>query len=105
MRVRHAIGYAIDRQAIVEYLRRGLAAPATGMLPPFSWAYEPDVFTFTFQGGGGSPQGLGQGAQQTGVSGQNPFGGTSGVGGAQSGTGFFDVPDGIGTAKPGGLYA
>ena len=29
-RVRHAIGYAIDRQAIVDYLRRGLARPAIG---------------------------------------------------------------------------
>ncbi len=27
-RVRHAIGYAIDREAIVDYLRRGLAQPA-----------------------------------------------------------------------------
>jgi peptide/nickel transport system substrate-binding protein len=46
-RVRHAIGYAIDRQAIVTYLRRGLASPAVGILPPPSWAFEPDVFTFT----------------------------------------------------------
>ena len=34
MRVRHAIGFAIDRQAIVDYLRRGLARPAVGILPP-----------------------------------------------------------------------
>ncbi len=46
-RVRHAIGYAIDRQAIVDYLRRGLATPAAGILPPVSWAFEPDVFQFT----------------------------------------------------------
>ena len=32
MRVRQALAYAIDRDAIVEYLRRGLAVPATGML-------------------------------------------------------------------------
>ena len=47
-RVRHAIGYAIDRHAIVEYLRRGLARPATGLIPPQAWAYEPDIFQFTY---------------------------------------------------------
>ena len=48
LRVRKAIGYAIDRQAIVDYLRRGLAAPAAGILPPVSWAFEPSMFTFTY---------------------------------------------------------
>jgi peptide/nickel transport system substrate-binding protein len=47
VRVRHAIGHAIDREAIVRYLRRGLAVPAVGVLPPASWAFEPDVFSFT----------------------------------------------------------
>jgi peptide/nickel transport system substrate-binding protein len=47
-RVRHAIGYAIDRQAIVAYLRRGLARPATGLIPSQAWAYEPDIFQFTY---------------------------------------------------------
>ena len=46
-RVRHALGYAIDRQAIVDHLRRGLARPAVGVLPPASWAFEPGVFQFT----------------------------------------------------------
>jgi peptide/nickel transport system substrate-binding protein len=46
-RVRHAIGYAVDRQAIVDHLRRGLARPAIGILPPVSWAFEPTVFQFT----------------------------------------------------------
>jgi peptide/nickel transport system substrate-binding protein len=46
-RVRHAIGYAIDRAAITKYLRRDLARPATGLIPPQAWAYEPDIFTFT----------------------------------------------------------
>ncbi|MBY0494227.1 MAG: ABC transporter substrate-binding protein [Cyanobacteria bacterium] len=46
-RVRHALGYAIDRQAIVEYLRRGLARPAIGILPPASWAFDETVFQFT----------------------------------------------------------
>ena len=48
MRVRQAIGYATNRDAIVKYLRRDLAHPATGLLPPQAWAYEPDIFTFTY---------------------------------------------------------
>jgi peptide/nickel transport system substrate-binding protein len=44
--VRQALGYAIDRDAIVKYLRRGFAAPAVGVLPPMSWAFRPDVFQF-----------------------------------------------------------
>jgi peptide/nickel transport system substrate-binding protein len=46
-RVRHALGYAIDRQAIVDHLRRGLARPAVGVLPPVSWAFEDEVFEFS----------------------------------------------------------
>lgn len=46
VRVRQALAHAIDRDAIVEHLRRGLATPATGMLPPLSWAYEPDLLAF-----------------------------------------------------------
>jgi peptide/nickel transport system substrate-binding protein len=45
-RVRQALGFAIDREAIVEYLRRGLATVATGIVPSASWAYAPDVFDF-----------------------------------------------------------
>jgi peptide/nickel transport system substrate-binding protein len=44
--VRRAIGHAIDREAIVTYLRRGLATAAVGIVPPMSWAFEPDVFAF-----------------------------------------------------------
>ena len=47
-RVRHAIGYATNRDAIVKYLRRDLAHLATGLLPPRAWAYEPDIFMFTY---------------------------------------------------------
>ena len=50
-RVRHALGYAIDRAAIVEYLRRGLARPAIGILPPASWAFDEGVFQFTHDPG------------------------------------------------------
>ena len=45
--LRMAIGYAVDQQAIVSYLRRGLARPATGIVPPMSWAYEADVLQLT----------------------------------------------------------
>lgn len=41
--VRRAIGAAIDRAAIVRYLRRGFATVAAGIVPPMSWAFEPDV--------------------------------------------------------------
>ena len=44
--VRRAIGHAIDREAIVKYLRRGFATVAVGILPPMSWAFEPDVVQF-----------------------------------------------------------
>src|SRR5262249_38065476 len=36
------------RHAIIEYLRRGLATPAAGILPPVSWAFEPSVFQFSY---------------------------------------------------------
>src|SRR5262249_1036121 len=40
VRVRRALSYAINRKAIVDYLRRGYAVPADGLLPRESWAYE-----------------------------------------------------------------
>lgn len=45
-RVRQALAYGIDRQAIVDYLRRGLAVPADTLLPPLSWAQARDVRTY-----------------------------------------------------------
>ena len=48
IRVRHAIGYATNRDAIIEYLRRGLGRPAVGLVPDLAWAFEPDVFRFTY---------------------------------------------------------
>lgn len=47
LQVRQAIGYAIDRDAIVKYLRRGFASTAVGIVPPMSWAFARDVFDFT----------------------------------------------------------
>jgi peptide/nickel transport system substrate-binding protein len=49
VRVRQAIAHAVDRRAIVDYLRRGLATPAPGLLPPLSWAFEPDVVQFAHE--------------------------------------------------------
>lgn len=46
-RVRRAIGFAIDRDAIVKYLRRDMAQVATGVIPPLSWAYANDQLSFT----------------------------------------------------------
>jgi len=46
LKVRKALGYAIDREAIVTHLRRGLATVAVGIIPPMSWAFEPNVFKF-----------------------------------------------------------
>ena len=45
--VRRAIGFAIDREAIVKYLRRDFATVAVGIVPPMSWAFEKQVFDFT----------------------------------------------------------
>jgi peptide/nickel transport system substrate-binding protein len=42
-RVRQALAYAIDRRPMLQYLRRGFARPADNVLPPESWAYNPDV--------------------------------------------------------------
>ena len=46
--VRRALGYAVDRQAIVDHLRRGFAKVAVGIVPPMSWAHEKNVFDFTY---------------------------------------------------------
>jgi peptide/nickel transport system substrate-binding protein len=45
-RVRQAIAYALDRDAIVHHLLRDTARPATGLLPPAHWAYEGTVTTY-----------------------------------------------------------
>ena len=43
VRVRRAISYAVDKQALVDKNTGGSAAVAWSDQPPFSWAYEPDV--------------------------------------------------------------
>ena len=42
-RVRQAMAYALDRQAMIDYLWRGQAELARSILPPQSWAYDGDV--------------------------------------------------------------
>ena len=41
--VRQAFAYATDRGSLIRYLLRGQARPASNLLPPNHWAYEPDV--------------------------------------------------------------
>jgi peptide/nickel transport system substrate-binding protein len=47
-RVRQALAHAIDRESIVKYLRRGLAQPAVGVVPPASWAFKTDATQFAY---------------------------------------------------------
>jgi peptide/nickel transport system substrate-binding protein len=42
-RVRQAIALAVDTQAIIAHLRRGLARQASGIVPSMSWAYNEQV--------------------------------------------------------------
>lgn len=48
VRVRQAIAHAIDRQAIIRTLLKGLATPASGLLPPTHWAYNAQVTTYAY---------------------------------------------------------
>jgi peptide/nickel transport system substrate-binding protein len=41
--VRRALAMAIDRETLIHHLLKGLAVPATGLLSPSHWAYEPAV--------------------------------------------------------------
>jgi peptide/nickel transport system substrate-binding protein len=48
LKVRHAIAYAIDREAIVKSFLRGTARLATGMLTPENWAYDGNVALYGY---------------------------------------------------------
>jgi peptide/nickel transport system substrate-binding protein len=50
-RIRHALGFGIEREAIVSHLRRGFARVAEGILPSASWYAEPGVFRFAHDPG------------------------------------------------------
>jgi peptide/nickel transport system substrate-binding protein len=43
VRVRHAIAYAIDREAVLHYLFRDVGRLADSVLPPEHWAYNPNI--------------------------------------------------------------
>lgn len=43
VKVRQAIDYALDREPFIHFVRRDMARPAWSVLPPESWAYDPDV--------------------------------------------------------------
>lgn len=46
--VRQAVGYALDMDLFIEAILLGLAEPATGLYPPYSWMYEPDVQRYAY---------------------------------------------------------
>ena len=46
VRVRQALAYAIDRETIIHYLLHGMARPASSVLPPESWAFDPASPTY-----------------------------------------------------------
>lgn len=48
VQVRQALAHAIDRQALITHVLRGLAQPADGMLPASHWAYAPQVDRYPF---------------------------------------------------------
>jgi peptide/nickel transport system substrate-binding protein len=48
VRVRRAIAYAIDRDALLASYLRGTGRPATGMLAPENWAYEGAVEVYNY---------------------------------------------------------
>lgn len=45
-RVRQALAYAMDREAIIQNVLRGQAQPAWSVLPPSQWAFEPNVTVY-----------------------------------------------------------
>jgi peptide/nickel transport system substrate-binding protein len=46
--VRHALSYAIDREAIAQHVLNGLARPTYSAYTPSSWVYNPDVPHYDF---------------------------------------------------------
>jgi peptide/nickel transport system substrate-binding protein len=47
-RVRRALEYGIDRQAIVEHVLRGYGTPIADAVVPSSWAYDPSIKPYPF---------------------------------------------------------
>ena len=51
VRVRQALAYAIDRAPLIKYLGRDFERPAYSVLPPESWAYDPNVPRYDYSPG------------------------------------------------------
>jgi peptide/nickel transport system substrate-binding protein len=49
--VRQALAYATDRATLIRYLLRGQARPASSLLPPNHWAFEPNVRQYAYDPG------------------------------------------------------
>jgi len=47
-KVRQALAYATDRESLIRYLLRGQARPASSLLPPNNWAYNPNVKKYPY---------------------------------------------------------
>ncbi len=47
-KVRKALSYAVDRNSIIDAVYFGLAQPAKSLLPPTSWAYNPESFVSNY---------------------------------------------------------
>jgi len=47
-RIRQALAYGIDKENIIKGILLGLGKVATGPNPPTSWAYNPDVKTYSY---------------------------------------------------------
>jgi len=47
-RVRTAIACAVEPKPFLEYIWRGFAQPASNVLPPQSWAYNPDTTSYPY---------------------------------------------------------
>jgi peptide/nickel transport system substrate-binding protein len=46
--VRQALAYGTDRATLIRYLLRGEARPASSLLPPNHWGFEPDVAQYGY---------------------------------------------------------
>jgi ABC-type transport system substrate-binding protein len=48
LKVRQAVSYAINREAIADFVYQGYAVPTSQMVGPGSWAYSPDVAGYPY---------------------------------------------------------
>lgn len=65
VRIRRALAYAIDREAIIHDLLRDQAQPALSLLPPTQWAYNSNVTSYKYDPEAANKLLLEAGYQQT----------------------------------------